>query len=413
MTKTTDYFKPATIRSCIAELPKSKLPASAAIENGKYPFICSSAELKYTDSYLQDKPAVVMGTGGMASVNLGRGKFAYSTDTWAFRSNTSEVDIEFLFRKIQQLLPLIDYVAFEGSGLKHLRKDFVKKLKIEVPSTPEISKKITSILAITDQAIEKTEALIEKYQQIKAGLMHDLFTRGIGADGQLRPPREQAPELYQNTSIGWIPKEWKFATCADVCERVIDCKNRTPPITQDGYPVIRTPNVRNGQFVDEELVYTDGHSYLIWTARGKPQPGDIVITREAPVGEVCKIPERHPQACLGQRMMLYRTAPEIVVNDFFLYALQSTSVQKRLDLISGGSTVGHVRVGDIRSLWIYYPKSKGEQLRIADALNRISKKLEAETEQLNKLKMQKSGLMYDLLTGKVNVRSDKTEPAHV
>ena len=70
--------------------------------------------------------------------------------------------------------------------------------------------KIARILQTIDQAIEKTEALIEKYQQIKAGLMHDLFTRGIGADGKLRPPREQAPELYQQTPIGWIPKEWDF-----------------------------------------------------------------------------------------------------------------------------------------------------------------------------------------------------------
>ena len=69
-------------------------------------------------------------------------------------------------------------------------------------------KKIGATYRALREAIEKTEALIEKYQQIKAGLMHDLFTRGIGADGKLRPPREQAPELYQETPIGWIPKEW-------------------------------------------------------------------------------------------------------------------------------------------------------------------------------------------------------------
>jgi len=87
--------------------------------------------------------------------------------------------------------------------------------------------------------IEKTEALIEKYQQIKAGLMHDLFTRGIGADGKLRPPREQAPELYQETPIGWIPKEWNFAQL-DVVADVIDPQpdHRTPPEQIDGVPYI-------------------------------------------------------------------------------------------------------------------------------------------------------------------------------
>ena len=299
-----------------------------------------------------------------------------------------------------------------GSTVLHLDTKKVPHISIRVPIDVRIQGSIASILDTIDQTIEKTEALIKKYQQIKAGLMHDLFTRGIGADGKLRPPREQAPELYQQTPIGWIPKEWVFSTCSDVCEKVIDCKNRTPPITPDGYPVIRTPNVRNGSFVDNELVFTDTHSYLIWTARGKPLPGDVVITREAPVGEVCKIPERHPQACLGQRMMLYRTDPDNIVNDFFLYALQSTAIQNRLDLISGGSTVGHVRVGDIRNLWFFYPKSKNEQFGIAESLNKISSKIEAESNHLNKLKQNKSGLMHDLLTGKVQVNVDQAEAVH-
>ena len=42
--------------------------------------------------------------------------------------------------------------------------------------------------------------------------MNDLFTRGIGPDGKLRPPRSQAPELYKKTELGWIPKEWEVET---------------------------------------------------------------------------------------------------------------------------------------------------------------------------------------------------------
>ena len=294
-----------------------------------------------------------------------------------------------------------------------LNKASLGKLSICVPTDQAVQIKIAHILQTIDDTIEKTEALIEKYQQIKAGLMHDLFTRGIGADGKLRPPREQAPELYQQTPLGWIPKEWEFSICSDVCENVIDCKNRTPPITPDGYPVIRTPNVRDGVFVDRELVFTDRRSYEVWTARGKPVPEDIVITREAPVGEVCKIPERHTQACLGQRMMLYRADPSKILNDFFLYVLQSRAIQNRLDLISGGSTVGHVRVGDICNLWIFYPKRGNEQKKIAGSLNAISRKIETENNRLSKLKMKKHGLMHDLLTGQVQVNVAPPEAALV
>lgn len=304
------------------------------------------------------------------------------------------------------------YKKCSGSTRYTLTIPAFRSVICKIPKSNTIQREIAKYLDTIELAIEKTEALIEKYQNIKAGLMHDLFTRGITDEGKLRPPREEAPELYQETPIGWIPKDWVLTTCSNVCEKIIDCKNRTPPIIPDGYPVIRTPNVRHGEFVDVELVFTDYHSYLIWTARGKPQIGDIVITREAPVGEVCMIPERHQSACLGQRMMLYRTNSLKVEPYYFLFALQSEAIQNRLDLISGGSTVGHVRVGDIRDLWIFYPSSRSEQIKIGSSLKSISEKIENEKKQKTKLLMQKSGLMYDLLTGEVEVKVEEPEAVH-
>ena len=73
-----------------------------------------------------------------------------------------------------------------------------------------------ALLTTIDTAIEKTESLIEKYRKIKTGLMNDLFTRGIGPDGKLRPLRSQAPELYKKTELGWIPREWEVVTVGDL-----------------------------------------------------------------------------------------------------------------------------------------------------------------------------------------------------
>jgi type I restriction enzyme, S subunit len=96
----------------------------------------------------------------------------------------------------------------QGSTFAAVSTDDVKTVPIPV-FEPQKQAKIATILSGIDTAIEKTEALIAKYQQIKAGLMHDLFTRGVLPNGQLRPSREQAPELYQETAIGWIPREWE------------------------------------------------------------------------------------------------------------------------------------------------------------------------------------------------------------
>ena len=345
-----------------------------------------------------------VGTMNMADQDycIGRGLGAirgiFGVADTSFLHYAIEQNVGFLHRRSQGS-------TFLAIGSADLRRLPLPKLDIR------IQERISEVLQTVDGAIEKTESLIAKYQQIKAGLMHNLFTRGVTADGKLRPPREQAPELYQETPIGWIPKEWVFTTCVKVCEKIIDCKNRTPPATPDGHPVIRTPNVRNGEFVDDELLFTDDHSYAIWTGRGDPLPGDIVITREAPVGEVCMIPVRHPEACLGQRMMLYRPNPVIINPEYFLFALQSRQIQNRLDLISGGSTVGHVRVGDIRELWVFMPSSRGEQEKIAGVLTAVGKKLKAEQQQCEKLKRQKHGLMHDLLTGHVRTPTKQASEA--
>ncbi len=322
----------------------------------------------------------------------------------------SAIALDFVFHWLGPFIKKVNETT-AATTVKHLSTKDLLKAKAVFPNVPA-QRRIATILTAIDTTIEKTEALIDKYRQIKAGLMHDLFTRGVLPNGQLRPPRCEAPELYQETAIGWIPKGWSFTTCAKVCEKIIDCKNRTPPETPDGYPVIRTPNVRNGLFVDSEIVYTDERSYEVWTMRGKPQVGDIVITREAPVGEVCMIPARHPTACLGQRMMLYRPNQELVSSRYFLYALQSVQIQNRLDLISGGSTVGHVRVGDIRDLWMFMPNSNREQNQIAGVLDGVSGTIEKEIAQLEKLRQQKLGLMQDLLTGKVPVTPQETEIRH-
>lgn len=99
-----------------------------------------------------------------------------------------------------------------GTGVPHVPKDLSRILKVYYPREHSEQNAIVAVLASIDAAIKRTESLIAKYQQIKAGLMHDLFTRGVTADGKLRPPREQAPELYHETLIGWIPKGWNFET---------------------------------------------------------------------------------------------------------------------------------------------------------------------------------------------------------
>lgn len=205
---------------------------------------------------------------------------------------------------------------------------------------------------------------------------------------------------YTQSEVGPIPEDWNIGTAAEVCETIVDCKNRTPPVLDGGeYAVVRTPNVRSGKFVHDELRFTDEKSFREWTARAIPQIGDVLITREAPLGEVCLVPP-DLRVCLGQRMMLYRPDPEKADRRFLLYALMSSGVQRNLLKKIGGSTVGHAKVDDIRNLQVPIPRDKDEQHAIADALSDADMLIDALEQLLTKKRNIKQGAMQELLTGK-------------
>ena len=96
-----------------------------------------------------------------------------------------------------------------GTTVLMLDMKALKRIPIRFPKQHAFQNRIAEILTTIDEAIDQTEALIAKTQAIKAGLMNDLFTRGVTPDGKLRPSREEAPKLYKESPLGWIPKEWQ------------------------------------------------------------------------------------------------------------------------------------------------------------------------------------------------------------
>ncbi len=105
----------------------------------------------------------------------------------------------------------------QTTGMSNLKVADYLRHCIDLPDS-NTQTTIADILATIDDAIEQTEALIAKTQQIKAGLMHDLFTRGVTPNGELRPPRSEAPQLYKQSPLGWIPKEWEIGRCGELFE---------------------------------------------------------------------------------------------------------------------------------------------------------------------------------------------------
>ncbi|MCQ9177559.1 restriction endonuclease subunit S [Streptomyces sp. IBSBF 2953] len=167
-------------------------------------------------------------------------------------------------------------------------------------------------------------------------------------------------------------------TLEDLCELVVDCKNRTPPEVAPGERSvgfsIGTPHIINGRIRLSEAKAVSRETFDIWTARAVPQEGDIILTREAPVGRVGRV-EASMNICLGQRTMLLRPRKGTTDSRFLHYFLLSPAVQELLHAQASGSTVAHLRVAQVRGLKIPSVPDVDEQQRIGAALGALDDKI--------------------------------------
>lgn len=150
---------------------------------------------------------------------------------------------------------------------------------------------------------------------------------------------------------------WRCVPIVDLCDVHVDCVNRTAPVIEGPtpYKMIRTTNVRDG-FVDTEHVrYVTESTFHRWTRRLIPKANDVILTREAPLGNVGKL-RSNDNIFLGQRLYHFRTDPQKLDPDFLLYSLMGPDLQGQIHGFGSGSTVSHMRLENIPSLTLRLPQ---------------------------------------------------------
>lgn len=302
-----------------------------------------------------------------------------------------------------------------GSTRYGLSNSALANIPIPVPSMAK-QREVSRVLTATDTAIEKTEALIAKYQQIKAGLMHDLFTRGVLPNGQLRPPRSEAPELYQETAIGWIPREWEVVRLRSYLDSVNGIKPGPfgSSITKDMYTSSGFRVYGQEQVIAGNLAI--GGYYISSTKFAEMRmfevlENDVLLSLVGTVGCVLVANSPFEPGIINPRLIRLRPLAENCLASFLKHLLLTADVRRQIDNLSGGGTMPVINGKVIRRIEV--PKVKiDEQGQIVDRLILMEKKLTSLMAQSDKLNSQKLGLMQDLLTGKVPVISDKIEVAN-
>ena len=189
---------------------------------------------------------------------------------------------------------------------------------------------------------------------------------------------EKREGFYLSEDGEWIPDGWIKTPLNQVVSDFIDYRGKTPTKTTSGIPLITAKIVKDGRVLPtQEYIAED--DYDSWMRRGIPNEGDVILTTEAPLGEVALIPIG--KVALAQRIITLRGKKSILNNGYLKYSLQSPLMQHRLVARESGSTVSGIKSSELKVTKLLLPKDIIEQKAIASVLGSLDDKIELLREQ--------------------------------
>jgi type I restriction enzyme, S subunit len=349
--------------------------------------------------------------------NLGE-RMITSVDVTILRVDTEASDPRFIVYSLNtpESLRRCEIVS-GGTTRQRISRSNLGRIKLSVPKRT-VQRRIAEILWTLDETIEQTDALIAKYHKIKAGLMHDLFTRGVTPDGKLRPTRDQAPQLYKESPLGWIPKEWKVVTTEHFAAKTPGATTIGPfgsdllstDYRGEGVPVIFVRDVKEDAFEWNSSTYVSRNKAQQLAAHAV-KSGDILSTKMGlPPCISCRYPSWMEQGVITADIIRLRPDASSVEVRWLSAALNSDAYKRQVQAITAGVTRPKITLSAFRKLLVSCPM-KDEQTLVADRLESVSEFISTENLNLIKFREQKHGLVHDLLTGRVRVKVAESEAA--
>ena len=320
-----------------------------------------------------------------------------STDILALFTREN-LDARYL-AQLAQWQPFQQHAVATSSGTKMPRTSWAQLGRFEwsLPPIPE-QRGIAAILSSVDDAIKKTQAVIDQVQVVKRGLMRELLTRGL-------PGRHTR---FKRTEIGEIPESWS--------------PTRVEELGHDGRPAVKAgpfgSSLRKSCYVREgyrvygqEQVLAGDLSvgdYYIGEDRFRSlkscevRPGDVLMSLVGTFGEALVVPLDIEPGIINPRLLRVSLASRRVLPEFFCYWLRSDGTQKLLADAAQGGTMGVLNAGIVKRLGVALPPLP-EQSAIVAALAAIDRRLDRENALKSATGRSKAALMSVLLTGELRV----------
>lgn len=324
-------------------------------KNGKYPILGTGGLMNYTNSYLYDKPTVLIGRKGTIDKPQFMDTPFWTVDTLFYSEVSKNYSPKFLYYNFL----LIDWYSYnEASGVPSLNAKTIEKILIPVPTLEEQTL-IATALSNADTWITNLENLLTKKRHIKQGALQELLkpkkgweVKKLGDLAFINMGQSPLSKFYNTKNIG-IPL---IQGNADIENRKTIIRNYTSKVTKKG------------------------------------KIGDVIMSVRAPVGEISKATF---ECCLGRGVCSISYS-----NDYLYHYL--IHFEKSWVKLSTGSTFDSVNSKQLKELQIPLPKIE-EQTRIATILSDMDAEIEQLETKLEKAKKVKQGMMQELLTGKTRL----------
>ena len=355
-----------------AYAPKSAIKAGEAIKDGKYIFFTSSDdESKRYSDYQHNCEAIIMGTGGNATLHYYNGKFSTSTDCVVLLPNES-IRCKFLYYFFLHNIAVLEK-GFKGAGLKHTNKNYINNIEINTVPDIETQDKVIKALDLACNLVRFHQRQLKKLDELVKARFIELFGDPVEND-----------------------HGWQTQPLESVCKTIVDCPHSTPSYTDEdtGYMCIRTSIVKKNRIMWDEIEYIPEHEYYQRIQRKRPEKGDVVYTREGAILGIAAMIDRECNVALGQRSMLLSPNTAMCLPQFLSAAMNFESfLRKALGGVSGSASP-HINVGDIKAFAIILPPME------------LQEQFAAFVEQTDKSKfviqqaLDKAQLLFDSLMQK-------------
>lgn len=363
---------------------------------------------RYDPAYLIEKGDVLIGMDGDFEVHRWAGDIALLNQrVCKVEAATRQVDQGFLYWYLKPRVAEI-HRRTPQTTVRHLSASDLYLIPMP-PIGADAQAVVAQVLDTLDTAISETEAIIAKLTAVKQGLLHDLLTRGIDASGELRPSQVDAPQLYKESPLGRIPTSWQVAPLSSRIASLdagVSVNSEDRPHGAGEVGVLKTSALSQGRFFS--------------TQNKAVVPSEITFVREAVlgdsilvsrmntpelVGESCYVSKPWPTLFLPDRIwQLKKRSPDSVDMRWLSYVFLTPRYRAYVQVHATGTSGSMKNLPKSRlfAMPVAFPDTD-EQQAIATRIEAADERVAAEASTLEKLRAQKSGLMDDLLTGRIRV----------